>query len=199
LYILDYDIYGARITATLRPTPTWAFTTRYVAQMGKAAVTTDVYEKGDSKDAERHSISETVTWTPTKVFYVQGAATIVYDSINTAYPKAGGLANDVLRNADNNYWNGNLLAGFVVDRRTNAQIEATYYKASNYQPALAAATTPYGASGREYTVSLGVTHKLADRWLATGKLGYLDNRNDTAGGNADFHGPLAYVSMQHAF
>ena len=53
---------------------------------------------------------------------MQGAVTLVYDTISTAYPKSGGLANDVLRNADNNYWTGSLLAGFVVDKVTNAQV-----------------------------------------------------------------------------
>ena len=123
----------------------------------------------------------------------------VYDTISTAYPKAGDLANDVLRNADNNYWNGNLLVGFVVDRVTNAQIQATYYKANNYEPSLAAATMPYGAGGREYSVSCGVTRKFSDRWLGNAKVGYFESRNDTMGGNANFRGPLAYVSMQHRF
>jgi hypothetical protein len=199
LYVLDYNIYGTRITATFRPVPTWSFLTRYTAQMGDASVLTDTYAKGDSKDAKRYSISETATWTPDKVLFVQGSVNFVYDTISTAYPKAGGLANDVLRNADNNYWTGNLLFGFVVDKMTNAQIQGTYYKANNYEPSLAAATMPYGAGGREYSISCGVTRKFSDRWLGSAKVGYFNSRNDTAGGNSDFHGPLAYLSMQHAF
>jgi hypothetical protein len=196
LYILDYDIYGTRVTATIRPSATWSFTTRYVAQFGKAAVMTDEYAKGDSKDAERHSLAETISWVPSKVFYMQASANLVYDTISTAYPKAGGLANNVLRNADNNYWNGNVLAGFVVDKMTNAQLEATYYKANNYEPAIASSTVPYGAGGREYSVSAGVTRKFSDRWLAMAKVGYFESRNDTMGGFGNFHGPLAYIAFQ---
>ena len=199
LYILDYDIYGTRVTATIRPLPTVTSSTRFVAQTGKAATTTELYATGDSKDAKRRSISETISWVPSKAFYVQGDVSLVYDSMSTAYPLAGGTANDVLRNADNNYWNGSLLVGFVVDKVTNAQIEATYYKADNYEPSLAAATVPYGAGGRDYSISLGVTRKLTDRWLATAKIGYLDSRNDTTGGHTNFHGPLGYLSMQRAF
>jgi hypothetical protein len=199
LYILDYNIVGSRITATYRPTPTWSFATRYALQVGKTATTTDVYARGDSKDSKRHSIAESINWVPNRNIFIQANATLVYDTISTAYPDAGGLANDVLRNADNNFWNGSLIAGFVVDKLTNAQIEGTYYKANNYEPTIATATVPYGFSGREYTVSLGVTRKLSAKWLANAKVGYLDNRNDTSGGNANFRGPLGYLSMQRAF
>jgi hypothetical protein len=197
--VLDYDIIGTRVTATYRPAPTWSFATRYALQVGKTATMTDVYERGDSKNSKRHSIAESINWVPTRNVFLQANVTLVYDTISTAYPEAGGLANDVLRNADNNFWNGNIITGFVVDKATNAQIEATYYKANNYNPALATASVPYGFSGTEYTVSVGLTRKLTAKWLATGKIGYIENRNETSGGNANFHGPLGYVSMQRAF
>jgi hypothetical protein len=44
-----------------------------------------------------------------------------------------------------------------------------------------------------------MTRKLSTKWLASAKVGYLDNRNDTSGGNANFSGPLGYLSMQRAF
>lgn len=197
LYVLDYDIYGTRVTATVRPNATWSFTTRYVGQVGKAAVMTDLYAKGDSKDAKRHSIAETIGWTPNKVFYLQGSVNFVYDTISTAYPGAGGLANDVLRNSDNNYWNGNLVAGFVVDKMTNAQIEGTYYKANNFNGSIAPSSMPYGAGGREYSIGVGVTRKFTERWLLTAKVGYFDSTNATLGGHGDFHGPLGYFALQH--
>ena len=100
---------------------------------------------------------------------------------------------------DNNFWNGSFIAGCVVDKLTNAQFEATYYKSNNYDPAIASATVPYGFSGREYTVSVGVTRKLSAKWLGSAKLGYLENRNSTSGGNTNFRGPLGYLSMQRAF
>ena len=199
LYVLDYDIIGTRVTATYRPAPTWSFATRYVLQAGKTATMTDVYARGDAKDSERHSIAESINWVPNRNVFIQANATLVYDTISTAYPNAGGTANDVLRNADNNFWNGSVIAGFVVDKLTNAQIEGTYYKANNYDPSIATATVPYGFGGREYTVSVGVTRKLSAQWLGSAKLGYIESRNDTSGGNTNFRGPLGYVSMQRAF
>ena len=136
---------------------------------------------------------------PNKLFFLQVNAALVYDTISTGYPDAGELANDVLRNADNNFWNGSILAGFVVNKLTNAQIEASYYKANNYEPAIAAATVPYGASGRGYSISAGLIRKLSTRWLASAKVGYFDHTNDTTGGYTNFRGPLGYISMQRAF
>ncbi len=198
-YVLDYDIYGARVTAIAKLSPTLSFTTRYVQQRGKAEVAEDGYITGDSNDSKRYHIGETINWNPTKLFYMQANVNVVFDKTSTAYPRAGGTANDVLHNADNNYWNGNVLAGFVVDKQTDAMVQGTYYRANNYNPALAAATDPYGAGAREYGLYVGVKHKFSDKLLGSAKVGYLDRRNDTAGGNSDFHGPLAYVSLEHAF
>ena len=198
-YVLDYDIYGARVTAIAKLSPTLSFTTRYVQQRGKAEVAEDGYITGDSNDSKRYHIGETINWNPTKLFYMQANVNVVFDKTSTAYPRAGGTANDVLHNADNNYWNGNVVAGFVVDKQTDATVQATYYRANNYNPALAVATDPYGAGAREYGIFAGVKHKFNDKLLGNAKVGYLDRRNDTAGGNSDFHGPLAYVSLEHAF
>ena len=200
LYVLDYDIYGTKSTVTLRVTPALSLTTRYVTQRGKAVVADDTFTNpggAASGDSRRYEVAETISWTPSKVWYVQADVNRVYDRISTAYPYATGLALGVIRNADNNYWNASLLTGFVIDKVTNAQLQGTYYKADNYNRAMAATTLPYGAGGREYSVSAGVTRKLSDRWIGSAKIGYFESRNDTTGGFTNFHGPLAYLSFEH--
>jgi hypothetical protein len=200
-YVLDYDIYGTKSTVTLRATPTLSFTTRFVNQRGKAAVSDDNYANPTSRasgDSRRYHVAETIGWVPSKMWFVQADVSRVFDRIATAYPYATGVARDVIRNADNNYWNGSVLTGFVIDKLTNAQLQGTYYKADNYNRALAATTLPYGAGGREYSVSAGVTRKFSNRWMGSAKLGYFETRNDTTGGNTNFHGPLAYFSIEHA-
>lgn len=195
-YILDYDIYGTRLSATLKATPTLAFGTRFVHQRGKASIAEDGYAEGDSNDSKRYQFSETVDWTPTKIFYVQGNVNIVWDKMSTSYPRAGGSANDVLHNADNNYWNASVVSTFVVDKTTDAQVQATYYKADNYNPALAAATDPYGQGGRDYSVTLGLKHKFSDRVVGLAKVGYFNSTSDTTGGFANYKGTVGYLSLQ---
>jgi len=196
-YTLDYDIYGARLTADLKVSPTLKFTTRYVQQRGKAMIAEEGYLEGDSNDSKRYHIAETISWNPNKGFYLQANANVVFDKTSTAYPKAGGTANDVLRNADNNYWNGSVVAGWVVDKQTDAQVTGTYYRANNYNRAIATSTDPYGASGRDYALYVGVKHKFSERFLGHAKVGYADSRNDTTGGFTNYKGPLAYLAVEY--
>ena len=196
-YILDYDIWGTKLSATVRPVAEWSFTTRYINQSGDAKVFED-NARGDSNDSKRQSFGETVSWIPSKLWFVQGDVNLVYDSIATAYPRSTGIARQVLQNSDNNYWSGSLLTGFVVDKVTNASLQATYYKANNYNPQIAAVALPYGAGAREYSISASVTRKLSDRWVGSAKLGYYEVKNDTTGGNTNFRGPLAYVSLERS-
>ncbi|PAW67164.1 MAG: hypothetical protein B9S34_06265 [Opitutia bacterium Tous-C1TDCM] len=197
-YFLDYDISGVKLTGTFRPNPQVGFTTRYVQQRGKAAIASTGYAEGDSNNSRRHNIAATLDLNPSKLVYVQANVNVVFDKLSTAYPRAGGSANDVLRNADNNYWNGNVVTGYVLDKNTDALIEATYYKADNYNTAIVA-SDPYGAGGRDYTVAFGVKHKFTPKLLGSAKVGYIDSRNLTAGGNSDFKGPLFYAALEHAF
>lgn len=198
-YVLDYDIYGVKLTGIVKPTPVVSFTTRYIVQRGKAKVNDDFAGPGDSGDSRRYNLGETVDWAPTKSLYVQANANLVYDTIITSYPRVTGLAQTVVQNADNNYWDGNVVTGIVVDKETDVQLEATYYKANNYNPAFVAYTLPYGMSVRDYTVTAGVKRKFGPQTVGCAKIGYLESTNTTTGGNTNYRGPLAYVSLEHAF
>lgn len=196
-FIFDYNTYGSRLTATLKATQQLSFTTRYVFQHGTGAVAEDGYVKGDSNDTKTYQICETVDWNPTKQFYMQGNVNVVYSQMMTAYPKSTGAALDVLHNANNNYWNGSALAGFVVNKETDAQLEYTYYYANNYQPSLAASTVPYGAAAKEYTITLGLKHKFTDRLIGLAKIGYFSSQNDTTGGFTNYRARLACLTLDY--
>jgi len=121
---------------------------------------------------------------------------VVFDKTSTAYPRAGGSANDVLRNADNNYWNGSLITGFAVDKVTDAQLTVTYYKTDNYNPAILA-SDPLGAGARDVAAYLGLKRKFSSKLLGHARAGYLDSRNETTGGNTNFRGPLGYLAIEY--
>lgn len=197
-YELNYDIVGARVTAVVKPMPQLTFNSRYVVQRGKASIISDGYVEGDSNDARRYQFAETVDWVPNKGFYLQGNVNVVFDRTSTAYPRTTGTAADVLRNADNNYWNSSIVAAFVVDKQTDAQIQATYYKADNYNPAITA-SDPYGAGSRDYSITVGLKHKFTAKMVGTAKVGYIESKNDTSGGFADYRGPVGYLALEHQF
>ena len=197
-YILGYQFHGYKVTAIVKPMPTLQLTGRYVGQMGKMDTTVDAGDSYESMDSKNHMFGGTIDWNPSKNVYVQANVNVVFATLSTAYPRAGLAANDVLRNADNDYISGNLIAGFAVDKMTNAQVEYTYYRASNYDPAGSPSAVSYGAGGKEYTVTVGVKRKLTDRMFLNAKVGYFDSKSDTTGGNTNFRGPLAYLSLDYS-
>jgi hypothetical protein len=64
---------------------------------------------------------------------------------------------------------------------------------------LIATGLPYGASAKEYTVTVGLKRKLTDKLVAEAKIGYLSSKNDTTGGRTNYNARIAYVSLQQAF
>jgi len=203
-YVLGYRLYGGTLTAIVSPLPTLSFTTRYILQTGQMDVTTvgdpglTSYANYDSMNTKSHQIGETIDWNPIRQFYLQGNINVVFDTLRTAYPQAGGVANTVLRNSDNNYWDGSVLAGYAIDKKTDGEVECTYYRANNYQPAFTGSVS-YGAGAKEYRATVGLKHKINDHLIASAKIGYLVSRNDTTGDFTDYTARVAYVSLEHAF
>jgi len=198
-YIMGYQFKGLKLTAIVKPVETMAFTTRYVQQKGTMDVTSDyTYGAYDSMDSEVHMIGETFDWTPNSQIYVQANVNVVFDTISTSYPRAGGAGNDTLHNADNNYWNGNVVTGFVLNKDCDAMLEYYCYHADNFDPSLSANTLPVGATVDEYRVTAGLKFKFTDRIIGTAKVGYIESKSDMTGGKSNFKGPLGYVSLTYA-
>ena len=195
-FVLGYQFTGTKLTGILKVNPQLKFTTRYLGQKGKMNTIVDSGTSMDSNDTTTNSLGETIDWNPNNNVYFQANVNVVFATIKTIYPRAGGLANDVLHNADNNYINGSLVSGFAVEKDTDAQLAVTFYNADNYK--VMYSTVPYGASAKEYTVSLGLKHKFSNSLVGNLKVGYFDCKNDTTGGFTNFRGPLAYVTMEHA-
>ncbi|MDD3179652.1 MAG: hypothetical protein PHQ04_04795 [Opitutaceae bacterium] len=197
-YLLDTQTEGFQLTATVRPLLTLAFTTRYVGLNAEMHTTVDAAAEYQSADSKIHQFGETIDWTPNSQVYVQGNLNVVFDTTSTSYPRAGGNANIVLHNADNNYWNASVVAGFVVNKATDAQVQFTCYRADNYDASLIA-TTPSGAGIKDYTATIGLKHKFSDSMAGAVKVGYFDSRCDTTGGFTNYKGPLFYASVDYAF
>ena len=89
------------------------------------------------------------------------------------------------------------MTGFVVDKATDALLQATYYKANNYNAALAAATDPYGQGVRDYSVTFGLKHKFSDRLVGSAKLGYLNSNSETTGGFSNYKGAVGYCTLSY--
>jgi len=196
-FVMGYEFFGQKISATVKPVANVSFTTRLVHQTGKMDVTVDSGTSIDSNDTKNYQFGETIDWAPSAQTFVQANLNLAYNVIQTSNPIAGGKANDVVRNADNNYRNGSLIAGVVADKDTDLTVEYTFYRADNYKVPNNA-TVWYGAGVKEYTFAAGVKHRFNDKLTGMIKLGYFNSKNETTGGNTNFKGPMAYVSFDHA-
>ena len=58
-----------------------------------------------------------------------------------------------------------MLAGFVLSKRADGQIQATYARANNYNPQVARGGQPYGAGFEEQSVTAGVKYKFTERLI----------------------------------
>ncbi len=209
-YLLDSTYEGYKITALAKPTATVGFTTRFISQRSKMQVTgfLPTFPAYDSLNGKNYMLSETVDWNPNAQVYFQLNATKTYNVISTIYPRAGVTpatstnnaydSNRVLQNSNNDYLTASFLSGFVVDKNTDAQIQVNYYRADNGNAILAPLTMPYGVAVEDTSITVGLKHKFADTWIAHGKVGYFDSKNDTSGGHLNYHGPVAYVTLEHA-
>lgn len=206
-YQLDSQFRGAKLTAIVKPLDVLGFTARYVYQKGERTVTgfLALYPEYDSMDLTTHNFGVSVDWTPRKQFYAQANLDVVFNVIRTVSlhdlsVSAPGVipANRIIPSADNNYTTGSLVAGAVLTKTDDLQFQFTYYKADNYNAQLALYTQPYAASAKEMVVSANLKHKFSNRMMGNIKLGYVDSQSDTTGGRTDFHGPLAYVSLDYS-
>ena len=59
-------------------------------------------------------------------------------------------------------------------------------------------TLRFGVAVKDTQFTVGVKHRFSDRWIAHAKVGYFDRANDTTGGMTNYHGPMAYLSFEHA-
>jgi hypothetical protein len=207
LYVTGYTFTGVKLSVILKPSPTLTFSTRYQPQQGMVSVTGNAVTGGSGNEVTSgkvsgQMISETVDYTPSPQIYLQGNANVVYNYIQTAYPVVVVSATTniptPIQNADNNYITTSGLCGFVLDKTTDAQIQAIWSKANNYNPQIAPGGQPYGASFLEESVTAGLKHKFSSRMMADGKVGYLRLTDDTTGGFTNYRGPLVYISFTYS-
>ena len=207
LYLTGYAFTGTKLSAIFKPSPVLSFSTRYVAQDGVYSVTGNSVTGGSGDEvtsgkARAQTISESIDWTPYKQFYVHGDIDVVFDYLQTAYPvvtvNAAASIPSPIQNANNNYITGSVLAGFVLNKRADAQIQAIYAHANNYNPGIAYGGQPYGAGFLEESITAGLKYKVTDRLFVDGKVGYLRRTDATTGGFTNYSGPLAYIALNCA-
>ncbi len=154
-------------------------------------------DKIQSSSEESHMFGESITWSPITRLYVQGNFNYVLNTLNTPAPDYAPVANAILP-SQNNYWNASLMSGYALDKKSDLQLQYTYYRADNYRDD-STAGMPYGAGAEEQSVTLGYNRKLTDtiRWDI--KYGYMVSHDQTSGGMNDYIAHMLYSGVNVSF
>ncbi len=207
LFATGYEFLGFKLSVILKPLPTLTFSTRYQPQSGTIHVTSNPLNGGlggeiTSGKARTQMISETVNWTPIPQVYVQANLNVVYSYIQTAYPvvvvSTTTYVPTPIDNANNNYVAGSALAGFVLDKKTDADVKINWLRADDYNGQIAAGGQPFGAGFAEQSYSAGLKHQFTPRLRGEARGGYLKRVDTTTGYFTNYKGPIAYVSLTFA-
>jgi len=207
LYVTGYEFTGVTFSVIYKPLPALSFTTRCASQDGTMDVTANSVTGGlgseiTSGKASARTISEALDWAPSSQFYVHGDINLVYDYLRTGYPivtvNAASSISTPVQNADNNYVTASALAGFVLNKEADVQLQASYARANDYNPQIALGGQPYGAGFEEESVTAGLKYKITPRLIGEGKVGYLRRTDATTGGFTNYHGPLVYLALTYS-
>jgi hypothetical protein len=207
LYVTGYNLQGLKTSLILKPFRELTFSTRYQAQSGNMSVLGNAGTDGNSTEvtsgrARLQQISETADYTPAKQVYLEGSVALNYNYIQTAYPLVVPSATTNIavpfQNANNNYVSSSALAGFVLEKNTDLQLQGIWTTANNYNPQIALGGQPYGSSFRDLSLTAGLKHKFTDSVYGDCKVGYVRRSDNTTGGFTNYHGPVAYAAVTWA-
>ena len=207
LYATGYDFLGVKLSVIFKPLPQLTFNTRYQPQSGTIFVTANPVNGGvgneiTSGKARTQMISETVNWTPNERVYVQGNLNVVYSYIQTAYPvvvvSTTTYIPTPIQNANNNYVAGSALAGFVVDKQTDADVKISWLRSDDYNAGIAPGGQPFGAGFNEHSYTAGLKHQFTPALRGELRGGYMKRVDQTTGYFTNYDGPIAYVSLTYA-
>lgn len=196
-----FDTDDVNFRVTFRPLNSLTLVTRYDFQLSTIDTAGNAGDLGvadiQSGEVASHIISESVSWVPIQRLFLQGSFSYVMDETTTPANTWPPTAN-LVPPAQNNYWNFSALAGYVLDARTDLQVQYYYYLADNYQNN-SQFGQPYLAGAEEQGVTATVARQLNRSLRLTLKYGFFTNHDVTYGGHDNYNAHLVYSSLQYRF
>jgi hypothetical protein len=200
----QFDTHDVNFRVTLRPAANVTLVSRYDFQVTTYSMsgTTNTFgalsAEVDSAETVAHIFSQSVSWSPVPRLFLQGSLTYALDSTeNPAADLTGALLN-VVQDAENDYWNASLTAGYALNRISDLQVNYSYYRADNYVDN-SSVSLPYGAGAEEHGVTVTLVNRLKRNVLWKIQYGYFSGESETSGGNNDYDAHLVYSSLTYLF
>jgi hypothetical protein len=200
----EFNTHDVNFRVTLRPVYNLTLVSRYdftlTTYNTRGGVNTFGVRLGEVESAEAtaHILSQSFSWSPLHRLYVQGTFSYAIQYTDSPTSIRSGTASNLVLNAENNYWNGNAMVGFVLTDRSDLQAQYSYYRADNYVDN-SSVSVPYGAGAEQQGVTLTYITRLRKNLIWKLQYGFFTGHDQTSGGNNDYHAHLAYSSMQFLF
>jgi hypothetical protein len=199
-YLVDNDssTYDVNIRLTGRPLPSLTSVTRYDYQTSTVETRADLLSTVESADLNTHIISQSLTWSPLNRLYFQGSFNYVLDDLTTPVSDSASPPG-LVQKSQNDYWFTTLGAGFALGQKTDLTADYSYYRADNYDPDNYQVSVPYGASAREYVVSVGLVQRINPNLRCSLRYVYFHSEDETSGGNNNFDAHVISGGVQYRF
>jgi hypothetical protein len=200
----EFNTHDVNFRMTLRPLLNLTLVSRYDFTLTSYNTRGDVNTFGvrlgeiESAQATAHILSQSVSWSPLGQLYVQGSVSYAIQYTDTPASIRSGTASNLVQNAENDYWNANVLVGCVLTRRSDLQAQYSYYRANNYVDN-SSVSLPYGAGAESHGATLTLITRLRKDLIWKLQYGYFTGHDQTSGGHNDYHAHLAYSSLQYLF
>ncbi len=200
-YIADQDLEtnDFNIRLTWRATPTVRTITRYDYQ--KTTITSqDIgLAKAESMNSTQHIISESLNWTPSARWSLQGNVNYVNEILKTPAAGITGAVTNLVKNSDANYLNFSVSSNYAIDDQSDFMVDYMLYKALGNYINNSAVSVPYGTDSKLQTCSFGWNRRLDRRTSVNFKYTYAKNEDTASGGTADYEAHLFYAKLQYRF
>ncbi len=194
----DLEINDANFRVSWLPLAQVRTTTRYDYQESKLRTQEIGLPFIQTGKVKTHMLSESVTYSPLTRLYVQLNATLTFDQTTTPAVNLTGAAFGIVRNSDNNYFNGDVTAGYALDDQTDVTVSYFYYRANNYIDN-SAYSQPYGADARTHLVTATWARRINANLSYTLRYAWGQYRDFESGGHNNFRSHSLYAAMQQRF
>ena len=181
---LKLNTHDLNFRISWHPFSTLSFVTRYDFQLStvhnQGASNNLVLGDIESANLTSHILSESVNWTPVPRMYFQLDGSYALDgAVNTGAAAWLGGTN-MAPNLKNGYWTASALGVFVLDDKSDLQVQYTLYYADNYVNN-AFYSQPYGTTTEENSVTATLSRQLTRSLKASLKYGFFQKHRPDFG------------------
>ncbi|HWX22579.1 MAG TPA: hypothetical protein VN578_21970 [Candidatus Binatia bacterium] len=197
LVMQSFQTYDGNTRLTLRPLKNVTLVSRYEYQLSTIRTRPDPISglsEVESSKMTSHILAQDISWSPWSRLYLQAGLNYVVSKTKTP---ASDVTQAIL-NAQNNYWTLNFSSGFVLDDKTDLNLNYFYYNADNYQDN-SNFGVPYGAGGTEHGIAATVVRRLSSHLRLTLRYGYYHFTDATSGFNNNYEAHVLSTSLRYRF